>query len=430
MRAGELRVVTRNLPSAYYLGASGPQGPEFDLASRFAAELGVRLFMYSVPNVADAMRELESHRAHIAAAGLTRGIRLPDNTSFGPPYQQVREHLIFRQDETRPRTIKQANEGHIEVVGGSAHAATLEQWRALNPNLTWVENPLAETEELLYRLSRREFDYTVADSNEFAIGRAFHPEIRIAFDLTQGKSLAWVVDTRDASLLKRVTAFYSSLQRRGAARLHSRYVLRRQRSLRLHPVARLHRAHRDAAAAVPPLVSRGRSGGRCRLAAAGGGRLPGVALGSDCDFAHGRARADDAHRRNGARIEGGGSARSARQHLRRCALFRVAAQSDSEAHPRTGSHVVHARRVQRRRRPPGGRAHPDADARQESRRVERRARAPAAADAGEVVHAREARLRARLGAGALRGEHPRLHRHPGLGGDGYAPAPVPARDHR
>jgi membrane-bound lytic murein transglycosylase F len=215
MRAGELRVVTRNLPSAYYLGASGPQGPEFDLASRFAAELGVRLFMYSVPNVADAMREVESHRAHIAAAGLTRGIRLPDSASFGPPYQQVREHLIFRQDGTKPRTIEQANEGHIEVVGGSAHAATLEQWRVLNPNLTWVENPLAETEELLYRLSRREFDYTVADSNEFAIGRAFHPEIRIAFDLTQGKSLAWVVDTRDASLLKRVTAFYSSLSAEG-----------------------------------------------------------------------------------------------------------------------------------------------------------------------------------------------------------------------
>ena len=78
IRAGELRVVTRNLPSAYYLGAAGPQGPEFDLASRFAAELGVRLFIYSVPNVADAMRELESRRAHIAAAGLTRGIRLPD----------------------------------------------------------------------------------------------------------------------------------------------------------------------------------------------------------------------------------------------------------------------------------------------------------------------------------------------------------------
>ena len=281
MRAGELRVVTRNMPSAYYLGASGPQGPEFDLASRFAAELGVRLFVYSVPNVADAMRELESHRAHIAAAGLTRGIRLPSNASFGPPYQQVKEHLIFRQDETRPRTIAQANEGHIEVVGGSAHAATLEQWRAVNPNLSWVENPLAETEELLYRLSRREFDYTVADSNEFAIGRAFHPEIRIAFDLSQGKSLAWVVDTRDASLLKRVTAFYSSLSAEGrlAAILDTYYG----DSDRFDYIqSRVFLEHIEvAAAALPALVPRGGRGSRRRLAPARGGGLSGIAVGPD-----------------------------------------------------------------------------------------------------------------------------------------------------
>lgn len=215
MRAGELRVVTRNLPSTYYLGASGPQGPEFELASRFAAELGVRLFVYSVPNVGDVMRELESHRAHIAAAGLTRGMRLPPQTAFGPPYQQVREHLIFRQGATRARNLRQALNSHIEVVAGSSHAASLEQARLAVPNLCWVENPSAETEELLYRLSRREFDYTVADSNEFAIGRAFHPDIRIAFDLSGGKVLAWAVDGRDPSLVKRVTAFYASLKAEG-----------------------------------------------------------------------------------------------------------------------------------------------------------------------------------------------------------------------
>lgn len=215
IQAGELRVVTRNLPSAYYLGASGPQGPEFDLASRFAAELGVKLFIYSVPNVGDVLRELESHRAHIAAAGLTRGVRLPAQMAFGPSYQQVREHLIYRQGTARARTLSQAVGAHIEVVAGSSHAATLEQLRLGSPNLSWVENPTAETEELLYRLSRREFDYTVADSNEFAIGRSFHPDIRIALDLSSGKPLAWAVDARDTSLLKRVTAFYASLKAEG-----------------------------------------------------------------------------------------------------------------------------------------------------------------------------------------------------------------------
>lgn len=213
--SGELRVVTRNLPSAYYLGAAGPQGPEFDLASRFAAELGVRLYVYSVPNVGDVVRELASHRAHIAAAGLTRGTHLPRQTGFGPPFQQVQEHLVYRQGNTRPRRMAQALRSHIEVVAGSSHAATLERLRLALPNLSWVENPDAETEELLYRLSRHEFDYTIADSNEFAIGRTFHPEIRVAFNLSGSKSLAWAVDTRDPSLLRRVTAFYASLKAEG-----------------------------------------------------------------------------------------------------------------------------------------------------------------------------------------------------------------------
>ena len=40
---GELKVVTLNLPTCYYLGAQGPEGLEYELASRFAAQLGVRL---------------------------------------------------------------------------------------------------------------------------------------------------------------------------------------------------------------------------------------------------------------------------------------------------------------------------------------------------------------------------------------------------
>jgi membrane-bound lytic murein transglycosylase F len=213
--SGELRVVTRNLPSTYYLGASGPQGPEFELASQLAAELGVRLYIYSVPNAGDVIRELALHRAHIGAAGLTRGMRLPPEVAFGPPYQQVREHLIYRQGETRARNLRQVVNTHIEVVAGSSHVASLEASRLAVPNLSWVENAATETEELLYRLSRREIDYTVADSNEFAIGRAFHPEIRIAFELSGTKALAWAVDARDPSVLQRVTAYYASVKAEG-----------------------------------------------------------------------------------------------------------------------------------------------------------------------------------------------------------------------
>jgi membrane-bound lytic murein transglycosylase F len=212
---GELRVVTRNSPSTYYLGANGPQGPEFELASRLAAELGVDLYIYAMPTISDVLREVATGRAHIAAAGLTLGQPLPKYASAGPPYQQVKEHLVFRMGASRPRDLRAATAGHIEVASNSSHAVTLSQLRFHYPDLVWVENPGTETEELLNRLAARQIDYTIADSNEFAVSRAYHPEMRIAFDLTQGKSLAWAINAHDSSLPTRVSAFFATLKADG-----------------------------------------------------------------------------------------------------------------------------------------------------------------------------------------------------------------------
>jgi membrane-bound lytic murein transglycosylase F len=216
IKAGELRVVTLNNPSTYYLGAEGPQGPEYDLAAQFAADLGVPLTIYSVPTAVDLRREIAAGRAHIAAAGLAREQSAPLNTAYGPTYQVVKEHLIYRAGSPRPRNLLEASRnGTIEVATDSTHAALLARIRTNLPDLSWVEDPDAEIDSLLYRLSRREFDYTIADSNEVAIGRSFHPEIATAFDITQGKSLAWLVSSRDSTLLSRVTSFFSVIEADG-----------------------------------------------------------------------------------------------------------------------------------------------------------------------------------------------------------------------
>jgi hypothetical protein len=55
---GTLKVATRNSPLAYYRGASGPEGPEYELAAGFARRLGVKLDL------------------HIAASGAAAGTRV------------------------------------------------------------------------------------------------------------------------------------------------------------------------------------------------------------------------------------------------------------------------------------------------------------------------------------------------------------------
>ena len=68
---GELRIVTMNSPTSYYLGANGAEGLEFELARAFAQKLGVTLVISPVANTPALQAELASKRADIAAAQLT-----------------------------------------------------------------------------------------------------------------------------------------------------------------------------------------------------------------------------------------------------------------------------------------------------------------------------------------------------------------------
>jgi membrane-bound lytic murein transglycosylase F len=207
---GELRVVTRNSPDAYYLGSHGPEGPAYELASRFAESLGVPLRLYTVRTREGAIAEVAAGRAHIAAAGLSTGIELPAGTQFGPGYQLVREHLVFRRRDDRPVKITAAALGQIEVASGSPHLRTLEDLRLQHPDLTWIERDDTDTEEILADVSQGKVQYTLASSTEFALNRSVHPELAIALDLSPERAISWVVSTAgyDASLLDRVNAFF------------------------------------------------------------------------------------------------------------------------------------------------------------------------------------------------------------------------------
>jgi len=232
LEAGELRVVTRNSPDAYYLGSHGPEGPAYELASRFAEHLGVALRLYTVRTREDAVEEVAAGRAHVAAAGITTGVELPRGVHYGPGYHLVREHLVYRRTARRPPSIAQAGKGQIEVAAGSAHQRTLLELRLQHPDLAWVERVDSETEELLAEVSRGGVQYTLASSTEFALNRVVHPELAIALDLSPERAISWVVSTagQDRTLLDRVNAFFTGARSEGiVAQLLDRYYGNRDR---------------------------------------------------------------------------------------------------------------------------------------------------------------------------------------------------------
>lgn len=221
---GELRVVTRNSPTAYYLGSNGPEGPEYELASRFAQKLGVALYIYTVPRLALIKDEVTSGRAHLAAAGLTVSDTWKDALTYGPTYQQIRQHLVYRMGQPKPRDMAAVNGGHLEVIAGSRHAELLRELRATMPDLVWVENRQDDSLDLLARLANGDIDYTITDSTEFALAQALYPDIRVAFDLPDSQPVAWALRRDQPALARKVQEFFAEETASGAlAELVDRY---------------------------------------------------------------------------------------------------------------------------------------------------------------------------------------------------------------
>ncbi len=210
---GELRVVTRISPLAFYVDADEiPVGPEFDLARGFADELGVKLKITPVGSYAEIYDALTSGRAHLAAAALKIPARPIAGVAFGPVYQRVREHLVYRRGALRPASLAQIGNGDLEIAAGSSHAKNLHAARDALPDLAWVENSSTDSQELLQGVADGNIDYTIADSAEFALAHDVHPDLRIAFDFPGSQSLAWAASNRDPAFMDDVTGYFSRLQ--------------------------------------------------------------------------------------------------------------------------------------------------------------------------------------------------------------------------
>ncbi len=228
---GELRVVTHNSPTTYYIGANGPEGPEYDLIRGFADYIGVQLKVTTAERFNDLIPTLELGTAHVAAAGLAITPERARRVDFGPSYRQVKQYVVYKLGTGRPRGINDLQGKRLEVVSGSSYVETLKAAQAAYPALTWSENPHADMAGMLVSVAEQAIDYTVADSNLFQIYRNYLPEIRVAFEMASDDRLAWAFQRRnDRSLLEQAEAYLSLAKDNGfIAQLEERYYNRSER---------------------------------------------------------------------------------------------------------------------------------------------------------------------------------------------------------
>jgi membrane-bound lytic murein transglycosylase F len=205
---GELRVVTLNLPTCYYLGAQGPEGLEYDLASRFAAQLGVRLQIYTVPNEAAIRSELASGHADLAAAQLTAGPTWWRAGTAAAPYAQVPQLVVYRRDQAQPRDTLQLESARLAVRAGSPQEDLLARMKQiLAPHLTWVETAPSSADPL-EDVDSGQARYAIVDARTYSYAHHLYPDIRVGFTMPEKRPVQWIVRRGETDLLEAVNRFF------------------------------------------------------------------------------------------------------------------------------------------------------------------------------------------------------------------------------
>ncbi|MDE2117571.1 MAG: membrane-bound lytic murein transglycosylase MltF [Betaproteobacteria bacterium] len=193
---------------------------ELQLVTLFAKQLQVKMKLLPLPQD-KIMPPLLANKAHIAAAGL-RGNESGE-LRFGPSYQTASEQVVC--NGKFPRRMDGLVGKTIAVAAGSAQEAALREAQQKLPALRWKARHQQTVTDLLAEVATGKLECTVANEEQLALARNFHPKLDAAFDIATPSRLAWAfAPNGEEALFAEAEKFFALIKKDGTLhRLLDRY---------------------------------------------------------------------------------------------------------------------------------------------------------------------------------------------------------------
>ena len=249
LERGELRLVTRNGPTTYYLGRDGARGIEYELASAFARELGVSLVVTQAFTLQELFAALERGEADIAAAGLTLTESRSERFTASAAYATQRPLVVYKAGQPRPAGLAELAGIDFLVVAGSSHEDLLHGLRGRGEfDGEWRPVATSDPFTLLERVAEGEAAAALVDSRDFTLQQNLLPELKVAFDLGVERDIVWYLAdaAADSPLLARVNEFLIRQREEGRiTALRETYFAKDERISRVDTQTFVKRMRRD-----------------------------------------------------------------------------------------------------------------------------------------------------------------------------------------
>jgi len=209
---GKLRVLVSGLSDdVEYLPRSGlPIHFEVELLTRMAEQLGLEPVWVHAETLDDLVSMLLEGKGDIIAANLTVTEERKKKLAFSVPVTTVTEQLLIRKDDTIT-SEKDLKNRRIAIQPSTSYWDTIQALKLKNPDIS-VE-PVTEdysVEQIIDGVVNETFDVTVADSNLISAILPFQEKLKVAFDVSGTRAVAWALRPEAVALQSAVNSFLTN----------------------------------------------------------------------------------------------------------------------------------------------------------------------------------------------------------------------------
>ncbi|NTU93176.1 MAG: transporter substrate-binding domain-containing protein [Chlorobiaceae bacterium] len=231
-KSGKLKVLLAYDPINYFIYKGAPMGYSYELAERFADELGVKLEVIVVRDLNQQIPLLRDGTGDLIAHSMTVTDSRAKTIRFSLPFDYTRQVLIQHasgipgDSSSLVRALRQLDGKTVYVREKSAYYNNLVELRkryGISINIVQVHGSLS-TGELIKQVNNGMIDFTVADSNIAVPHQVHYPGVDISTVISPSQPLAWAVRKNSPELHRAMNRWIEREQRSGLLRvLHNKY---------------------------------------------------------------------------------------------------------------------------------------------------------------------------------------------------------------
>jgi membrane-bound lytic murein transglycosylase F len=239
---GSLVALTNYSATSYFIYKGQPMGYEYELLTRLADHLHLRLEIQIENNLENMFNRLKNGSGDIIARSLTITRPRQEFLQFTEPLFDTRQVLVQRKpDNWRHLMLHQIEEklirNPIDLIGkdiyvlqGSAHLARLQHLSdeiGGKINLIQVDGDTT-SEQLIQMVADGVINYTVSDDHVALINQAYYQDIDVETPLSLPQRIGWATRKSSPELLQAINTWLEEIKKSAVLQVvYNKYFINR-----------------------------------------------------------------------------------------------------------------------------------------------------------------------------------------------------------